>query len=133
MTEEQLLAIDQLSREGIDERLRVLDNVSGTINRCIEELLKLRSSLPRSSKPKTSEQQPTDSKTDSKEQEAAPQVSAPKADEQQQAADTTESEKSERQTEEKVDMGASQQVESQEEKGSGVLAEEEKGDRKSVV
>ncbi|TFL06036.1 hypothetical protein BDV98DRAFT_542413 [Pterulicium gracile] len=112
MTEEQLLVIDQLSREGIDERLRVLDNVSGTINRCIEELLKLRSSLPRSSKPKSSA---AENETDFKDKKAAPQVTISTVDEQQPVVDTAEPKK----PKEKVDLGAGKQ----EENGPTVLPE----------
>jgi E3 ubiquitin-protein ligase synoviolin len=46
ITEAQLLTLDQLTREAIDERLRVLDGVSGTLTRCIEELTRFRSTLP---------------------------------------------------------------------------------------
>lgn len=35
-----------MTREGIDERLRVLENVSGAVYRCIEELTRIRSVLP---------------------------------------------------------------------------------------
>lgn len=38
--------MDQLTREAIDERLRILENVSGTVYRCVEDLLRLRSTLP---------------------------------------------------------------------------------------
>jgi E3 ubiquitin-protein ligase synoviolin len=48
ITGEQLLTLNQLTREAIDERLRVLDGVSGTLSRCIEELTRFRSTLPQS-------------------------------------------------------------------------------------
>lgn len=46
LTDDQLATLDRLTREGIDERLRILEGVSGTIYRCIDDLLKLRSALP---------------------------------------------------------------------------------------
>ncbi|KAF8891697.1 hypothetical protein BD779DRAFT_1512509 [Infundibulicybe gibba] len=46
ITPEQLAAMDTLTREAIDERLRVLEGVSGAIHRCVDELLRMRSSLP---------------------------------------------------------------------------------------
>ncbi|KAH8828115.1 hypothetical protein DL96DRAFT_1601806 [Flagelloscypha sp. PMI_526] len=42
----QLQALDRLTREAIDERLRVLESVNGTIGRCVDELMQLRSMLP---------------------------------------------------------------------------------------
>jgi len=38
--------MDELTREAIDERLRILENVSGTIYQCVEDLLMLRSAMP---------------------------------------------------------------------------------------
>lgn len=46
LTEEQLARLDILTRESIDERLRILENVSATIHRCVDDLLRLRSALP---------------------------------------------------------------------------------------
>lgn len=46
LTEEQLTRLDRLTREAIDERLRVLEGVSGTLWRCIQELHRMRSILP---------------------------------------------------------------------------------------
>ena len=46
LTEEQLGRLDTLTREAIDERLKVLEAVSGTLWRCVGELTKLRSALP---------------------------------------------------------------------------------------
>ncbi|KAH9851484.1 hypothetical protein C2E23DRAFT_869396 [Lenzites betulinus] len=43
LTEEQLARLDRLTREAIDERLRVLEGVSGAIFRCMEELTRVRS------------------------------------------------------------------------------------------
>jgi len=40
--------MDRVTREAIDERLRVLEGVSGAVFRCIEDLMKVRSSLPAS-------------------------------------------------------------------------------------
>ena len=40
--------MDRLTREAIDERLRVLEGISGTVWRCVEELTRMRSVLPRS-------------------------------------------------------------------------------------
>lgn len=47
LTDEQLGRLDRLTREAIDERLRILEGVSGTVWRCVEELTRLRSVLPR--------------------------------------------------------------------------------------
>ena len=49
LTDEQLARLDRLTREAIDERLRVLEGVSGAIYRCVEELTRVRSVLPPSS------------------------------------------------------------------------------------
>ncbi|KAI6121360.1 hypothetical protein F5141DRAFT_512701 [Pisolithus sp. B1] len=46
VSDEQLILMDQLSREAIDERLRILENVSRTIDRCVEDLMRVRSALP---------------------------------------------------------------------------------------
>ena len=46
LTDAQLAHLDVLTREAIDERLRVLEGVSSTMHRCIEELTRLRSVLP---------------------------------------------------------------------------------------
>lgn len=48
LTDEQLARLDRLTRDAIDERLRVLEGVSGAVHRCIEELTRLRSVLPAS-------------------------------------------------------------------------------------
>ncbi|KAF7321441.1 RING-type domain-containing protein [Mycena kentingensis (nom. inval.)] len=46
LTEEQLATMDSLTREAIDERLRVLEGVSGAVHRCIDDLMRMRSVLP---------------------------------------------------------------------------------------
>ncbi|KAG8685695.1 E3 ubiquitin-protein ligase hrd1, partial [Ceratobasidium sp. 394] len=46
LSESQLSQLDRLTRETIDERLRVLENVQTTVWRCVEELTRLRSALP---------------------------------------------------------------------------------------
>ncbi|OJT11121.1 ERAD-associated E3 ubiquitin-protein ligase HRD1 [Trametes pubescens] len=46
LTEDQLARLDRLTREAIDERLRVLEGVSGAVYRCMEELTRVRSVLP---------------------------------------------------------------------------------------
>jgi len=46
LTDEQLARLDRLTREAIEERLRVLEGVSGAVYRCIEELTRVRSVLP---------------------------------------------------------------------------------------
>ncbi|KAF8626828.1 hypothetical protein AX15_004660 [Amanita polypyramis BW_CC] len=46
LTEEQLAIMDHVTREAIDERLRVLEEVSVTICRCIDDLMRMRSVLP---------------------------------------------------------------------------------------
>ena len=38
--------MDRLTREAIDERLRVLESVSQTVYGCVDELMRLRSALP---------------------------------------------------------------------------------------
>lgn len=47
LTDEQLLRVaDRLTREAIDERLRLLGSVDDVVNRCIDELTRMRSVLP---------------------------------------------------------------------------------------
>ncbi|KAG6891754.1 hypothetical protein C0992_006175 [Termitomyces sp. T32_za158] len=46
LTEEQLTVMDRLTREAIDERLRVLEGVSSAVYHCIDELMRMRSALP---------------------------------------------------------------------------------------
>ncbi|EJF60481.1 hypothetical protein BD309DRAFT_971787 [Dichomitus squalens] len=46
LTDEQLARLDRLTREAIDERLRVLEGVSSAVYRCVEELTRVRSVLP---------------------------------------------------------------------------------------
>jgi hypothetical protein len=46
VTDEQLARLDTLTREAIDERLRILEDVSGAAHRCAEQLLRVRSVLP---------------------------------------------------------------------------------------
>ncbi len=46
LTAEQLATMDRVTREAIDERLRVLEGVSGAVYRCIDELMRVRSALP---------------------------------------------------------------------------------------
>lgn len=46
ITDTQLSLMDRLTRETIDERLRILERVSGTAYGCVEDLLRLRSALP---------------------------------------------------------------------------------------
>lgn len=46
LTEQQLQIMDRLTREAIDERLKVLEGVSGTLHRCIDDLMRMRSVLP---------------------------------------------------------------------------------------
>ncbi|KAF7298276.1 RING-type domain-containing protein [Mycena chlorophos] len=46
LTDEQLAIMDSLTREAIDERLRVLEGVSGAVNRCIDDLMRMRSVFP---------------------------------------------------------------------------------------
>ncbi|KAG9076907.1 E3 ubiquitin-protein ligase hrd1 [Ceratobasidium sp. 370] len=50
LSDSQLSNLDRLTRETIDERLRVLENVQTTVWRCVEELTKLRSTLPDSAR-----------------------------------------------------------------------------------
>ena len=51
LTDAQLAHLDVLTREAIDERLRVLEAISSTMYRCVEELTRLRSVLPVSTGP----------------------------------------------------------------------------------
>lgn len=51
LTDAQLSQLDVLTRDAIDERLRVLENVSTAMYRCAEELTRLRSVLPAASGP----------------------------------------------------------------------------------
>ena len=46
LTDAQLAQLDVLTRDAIDERLRVLESVSSAMYRCAEELTRLRSVLP---------------------------------------------------------------------------------------
>ncbi|CEL54156.1 E3 ubiquitin-protein ligase synoviolin [Rhizoctonia solani AG-1 IB] len=46
VSDTQLRQLDQVTREAIDERLRVLESVQTTVWQCVEELTRLRSSLP---------------------------------------------------------------------------------------
>lgn len=46
LTDEQLAALDAVTRESIDERLRILEGVSASVYRCIDDLMRLRSALP---------------------------------------------------------------------------------------
>lgn len=46
LTDEQLARLDTLTREAIDERLRILEEVQGVMWRCSEELVRVRSLLP---------------------------------------------------------------------------------------
>lgn len=46
LTDAQLGQLDVLTRDAIDERLRVLESVSSAMYRCAEELTRLRSVLP---------------------------------------------------------------------------------------
>ncbi|KAJ6555499.1 hypothetical protein B0H10DRAFT_1847897 [Mycena sp. CBHHK59/15] len=56
LTEEQLALMDTVTREAIDERLRVLEGVSGAVYRCIDDLMRMRSALPVSTPPNLSAQ-----------------------------------------------------------------------------
>lgn len=49
LTDEQLLLMDRITREAIDERLRILEGVSVAVSRCMEDLTRVRSALPLSS------------------------------------------------------------------------------------
>ncbi|KAK2467802.1 hypothetical protein APHAL10511_000097 [Amanita phalloides] len=48
LTDAQLAMMDRVTREAIDERLRVLEGVSTAVYRCINELMRMRSTLPSS-------------------------------------------------------------------------------------
>jgi E3 ubiquitin-protein ligase synoviolin len=49
LTDEQLMLMDRITREAIDERLRILEGVSVAVSRCMEDLTRVRSALPVSS------------------------------------------------------------------------------------
>ncbi|KAF7428415.1 E3 ubiquitin-protein ligase hrd1 [Pleurotus ostreatus] len=53
LSNSQLAALDTLTREAIDERLRILEGVSNTVYRCIDDLMRMRSALPVVSAPQT--------------------------------------------------------------------------------
>lgn len=53
MTDAQLAVMDQVTRDAIDERLRILEGVNGAVYRCIDELIRMRSALPSPSVPMT--------------------------------------------------------------------------------
>lgn len=53
LSDSQLVALDTLTREAIDERLRILEGVSNTVYRCIDDLMRMRSALPVVSTPQT--------------------------------------------------------------------------------
>ncbi|KAF9222617.1 hypothetical protein BS17DRAFT_881014 [Gyrodon lividus] len=46
VTDVQLALLDQITREAIDERIRILEGVSNTITGCVEDLVRVRSALP---------------------------------------------------------------------------------------
>jgi len=48
LSEEEMRNWDQVTREAIDERLRVLNRVDEIVNRLVDELTRLRSTLPNS-------------------------------------------------------------------------------------
>jgi hypothetical protein len=49
VSEAQLKRLDKLTREGIDERLKVLEDVQATLWRASEDLIRVRSVLPSAS------------------------------------------------------------------------------------
>lgn len=49
LTDEQLMLMDRITREAIDERLRILEGVSVAVSHCMEDLTRVRSALPVSS------------------------------------------------------------------------------------
>lgn len=46
LSDEQLATMDRLTREAIDERLRVLEGVSRSVYHCVDDLMRMRSTLP---------------------------------------------------------------------------------------
>lgn len=61
LTDQQLMLMDQITREAIDERLRILEGVSVAVSRCVEDLTRVRSALPDSSStPSVTDPQPHD-------------------------------------------------------------------------
>ncbi|EAU91350.2 synoviolin 1 isoform b [Coprinopsis cinerea okayama7 len=73
LSDEQLETLDQLTREAIDERLRVLEGVSNTVYRCIDDLMRMRSALP-SSLPSTPNAGPSHPSSVSRKEEKRPEV-----------------------------------------------------------
>ncbi|KAI8975926.1 hypothetical protein BD414DRAFT_446868 [Trametes punicea] len=74
LTDEQLARLDRLTREAIDERLRVLEGVSGAIYRCMEELYRVRSVLPHAGSGRGSQPQPASQFTGSTTSESDPRA-----------------------------------------------------------
>ncbi|KAG2153893.1 hypothetical protein DEU56DRAFT_771657 [Suillus clintonianus] len=60
LTDEQLMLMDQITREAIDERLRILEGVSVAVSRCVEDLTRVRSALPVSSNTPSAVMEPHD-------------------------------------------------------------------------
>lgn len=71
--------MDRVTREAIDERLRVLEGVSGAVFRCIEDLMRVRSALPAAVSPTPTPTTSTSSTTTSPATDAGDQHSAPAA------------------------------------------------------
>lgn len=46
LTDSQLEKMDRLTREGIEERLKVLDGVQTSLWKCVDDLTRMRSVLP---------------------------------------------------------------------------------------
>ena len=65
LTEEQLNRLDAVTREAIDERLRALEHVQGTLWRCVEELVRVRSVLPNRREGAPTSEAPDSSQSDS--------------------------------------------------------------------
>lgn len=74
LTDEQLAIMDRLTREAIDERLRVLEGVSGAVYSCIDDLMRMRSALPTSIPTTTTS---VNLERPKSREEGEPQVSAP--------------------------------------------------------
>jgi E3 ubiquitin-protein ligase synoviolin len=80
LTDEQLATLDRVTRDAIDERLRVLEGVSGTLYSCIAELLRMRSALPLSSGPRPTPTSATQPTSQSPQEELPPGSSASATD-----------------------------------------------------
>lgn len=79
LTEEQLAVMDRLTRDAIDERLRVLEGVSGAVQRCMDDLMRMRSTFPVASTAQTAYTRSTTTSAPAEPQNAPASASAESA------------------------------------------------------